>query len=135
MNRVIRGFTIVELMIILCIIAIIFMFAYPSYSGHTMKSRRAEGMGELIELADRMERYYSLNNTYNGSTLGPDAGHVYETTTEKGNYTLEITSATTTLFTITATPNGPQANDKCGTLTLTSRGQKSASGGNDCWKI
>jgi type IV pilus assembly protein PilE len=92
-------------------------------------------MGELIELADRMERYYSLNNTYNGSTLGPDAGDVYETTTEKGNYTLEIISATTTLFTITATPNGPQANDKCGTLTLSSSGQKSASGGSDCWKI
>ena len=135
MNRMIRGFTLVELMIIVGIIAILFAIGYPAYSDHVMKSRRAEGMGELLDLADRMERYYSLNNTYNGSTLGLDADDVYETTTEKGNYTLGITSATTTLFTIIATPNGPQAKDKCGTFTLTSSGQKSASGGSDCWKF
>ena len=122
-------------MITLGIIAIIIAIAFPSYSGHTMKARRAEGMGELLELADRMERYYSLHNTYNGSTLGPNADDVYKTTTDKGNYTLAITSATTTLFTITATPNGAQAKDKCGTFTLTSSGQKSANGGSDCWKI
>jgi type IV pilus assembly protein PilE len=135
MNRMIRGFTLIELMIVVAILAIIIAIGYPAYRDQVMKSRRAEGMGELLELADRMERFYSGNGTYNGASLGPDVDDVYETTTEKGNYTLGITSATTTLFTITATPNGPQANDKCGTFTLTSSGTKSASGGNDCWKI
>ena len=68
MNRVIGGFTLVELMIVLCIITIIFMFAYPSYSGHTMKSKRAEGMGKLLELADRMERYFSTALFRNASS-------------------------------------------------------------------
>ena len=135
MNRMIRGFTLIELMIVVGILAITIAIGYPAYRDQVMKSRRAEGMGELLEPADRMERFYSGNGTYNGATLGPDADDVYETTTEKGNYTLGITSATTVLFTITATPNGPQGNDKCGTFTLTSNGQKSASGGNDCWKI
>ena len=135
MNRMIRGFTLIDLMSVVAILAIIIAIGYPAYRDQVMKSRRAEGMGELLELADRMERFYSGNGTYNGASLGPDVDDVYETTTEKGNYTLGITSATTTLFTITATPNGPQANDKCGTFTLTSSGTKSASGGNDCWKI
>jgi type IV pilus assembly protein PilE len=135
MNRKTRGFTLIELMIVVALLAILIAIGYPSYRDQVMKSRRAEGMGELLELADRMERYYSGNGTYNGATLGPDDDDVYETATEKGNYTLGITSATTTLFTITATPVAPQDKDKCGTFTLTSSGQKSASGGNDCWKI
>jgi type IV pilus assembly protein PilE len=131
----IRGFTLIELMIVVAILAIVIVIGYPSYRDQIMKSRRAEGMGELLELADRMERYYSGNGTYNGATLGPDADDVYDTTTEKGHYTLGITSATTTLFTITATPNAPQDNDKCGTFTLTSSGQRTATGGDNCWKI
>jgi type IV pilus assembly protein PilE len=135
MNGKTRGFTLIELMIVVALLAILVAIGYPSYRDQVMKTRRAEGMGELLALADRMERYYSGNGTYNGATLGPDADDVYETSTEKGNYTLGITSATTTLFTITATPVAPQDKDKCGTFTLTSSGQKSASGGNDCWKI
>ena len=135
MNRMIRGFTLIELMIVVAILAIVVAIGYPAYRDQVMKGRRAEGMGELLELADRLERYYSGNGTYNGATLGPDADDVYELTTEKGNYTLGITTATTTLFTITAAPNGPQGDDKCGTFTLTSTGQKSATGGGDCWKI
>ena len=134
MDRKIRGMTLLELMIVMSIIAIIVAIGYPAYRDQVMKSRRAEGMGELLELADRMERFYAGNGTYNGATLGPDADDVYETATEKGHYNLAITSATTTVFTITATPVGPQANDKCGTFTLSSTGQKSA-GRNDCWKI
>ncbi len=135
MNRVIHGFTMIELMIVVAILAIVIAIGYPAYRDQVMKSRRAEGMGELLELADRLERFYSGNGTYNGATLGPDADDVYETTTEKGNYTLNIPTATSTLFTITATPNPPQDKDKCGTFTLTSSGTKSASGGNECWKI
>ncbi|MEN8108375.1 MAG: type IV pilin protein [Pseudomonadota bacterium] len=135
MNKMIRGFTLIELMIVIGILAIVITIGYPAYRDQVMKSRRAEGMGELLELADRMERFYSGNGTYAGATLGPDADDVYETSTEKGNYTLGITAQTATLFTITADPTGPQDKDKCGMFTMTSTGQKSAEGGNKCWKI
>ena len=53
MNRMIRGFTLIELMIVVAILAIAIALGYPSYREQVMKARRAEGMGELLELADR----------------------------------------------------------------------------------
>jgi type IV pilus assembly protein PilE len=50
------GFTLIELMIVLAVLSIIVAIGYPSYQEHVKKSRRAEGMGQLLELADRMER-------------------------------------------------------------------------------
>lgn len=138
MNRMIRGFTLVELMIVIAILAITIAIGYPAYRDQVMKSRRAEGMGQLLELADRMERFYANQvptATYNGASLGAGDGDVYQEYTEKGNYQLVIDSATTTLFQISADPVGPQDDDKCGKFTLTSTGQKSAEGGNECWKI
>jgi type IV pilus assembly protein PilE len=122
-------------MIVVAILAIAIALGYPSYREQVMKARRAEGMGELLELADRMERLYSNTGSYESASLGTADTDVYRATTEKGNYTLGITTANTTVFTITAAPNGKQADDKCGTFTLTSNGQKSAGGGADCWKI
>ena len=137
MNRMIRGFTLVELMIVIAILAITIAIGYPAYRDQVMKTRRAEGMGELLELADRMERFYAngANPTYDGATLGAADTDVYPEYTEKGHYQLVIDSATTTLFQISADPVGPQDDDKCGKFTLTSAGQKSAEGGNECWKI
>ena len=137
MNRMIRGFTLIELMIVVAIVAITVAIGYPAYRDQVMKSRRAEGMGELLELADRLERYYAnqVPGTYAGASLGAGAGDVYEEYTEKGNYQLIIDDAGTTTFTISADPVPPQDNDKCGMFTLDSMGQKTAEGGNSCWKI
>lgn len=133
-----RGVTLIELMIVVAILGIIVAFGYPSYRDQVMKSRRAEGMGELLELADRLERYYSDKGTYDGVT----AADIFRDTTTKGYYTLTIIDAETDdiKFAVTATPkNGSgQEKDKCGTFKLTSLGDKTVSGGSltedDCWK-
>jgi len=136
MNKQTRGFTLIELMIVVAIIAIIFSFAWPSYQEHVRKSRRAEGTVHLLELADRMERFYSDQGTYAGATLGPDEADVYVAVSENGYYNLAITVQDNVSFTVTAAPTtkGNQNDDTCGTFTLTSTGQTSANG-SKCWKI
>lgn len=137
MNRMMRGFTLIEAMIVVAILGIIVAFGYPSYRDQVMKSRRAEGMGELLELADRLERYYSDKGTYAGATLGTTSSDIFHKLTDKGNYKLSIDSAGTVSFIVSAIPQGGQANDKCGTFTLDATGTKSVSGplsDGDCWK-
>lgn len=138
MRKLANGFSLIELMIVLTILAIVVAFGYPSYRDQVMKSRRAEGMGELLDLADRLERFYSDQGTYEGATLGNAATDLREVTTERSNYNLAITVQDAISFTVTATPQGTQANDtKCHTFTLTSLGQKTASGtlpDDKCWK-
>ena len=134
MNKKTRGFTLIELMIVIAILAIIVAVGYPSYMEHIKKSRRAEGMGQLLELADRMERAYS-----DGGTYPTVISEVYVATTDGGFYTLSIVSANNVSFTVSAAPTslGRQNDDKCETFTLTSLGQKSVTGSvpnSHCWK-
>ena len=128
------GFTLIELMIVLAVLSIIVAIGYPSYQEHVKKSRRAEGMGQLLELADRMERAYSDRGTY-----PTNISEVYVATTDGGFYTLSIVTANNVSFTVSASPTslGKQDTDKCKTFTLTSLGKKSISGSvpnSQCWK-
>jgi type IV pilus assembly protein PilE len=136
-----NGFTLIELMIVVAILGIVVAFGYPAYRDQIIKSRRAEGMGELLELADRMERYYSDQGTYAGATLGTNATDVYPAVSQKGYYSFSFTGAPDAIsFTINSAPTtkGGQNKDMCGTFTLTSLGVKSVSCGaaclDDCWK-
>jgi type IV pilus assembly protein PilE len=127
-----RGMTLIELMIVVAILGIIAAIGYPSYLEHVKKTRRAEGMGELLELADRMERHYSDTGSYD-QTDGTDmtAATIYRSTTENGYYTLSIAAGTNNVqFSASATPTskGQQNTDKCGTFTITSQGLKTISG-------
>jgi type IV pilus assembly protein PilE len=137
MNKMMRGFSLIEAMVVVGILGIIVAFGYPSYRDQVMKSRRAEGMGALLELADRLERYYSDKGTYAGVT----AKDVFRDTTEKGNYKLTIdpdpTKTNNVQFVVYATPQNSQTKDKCGKFTLTSQGTKTVSGplsSDECWK-
>ena len=134
MNKKTHGFTLIELMIVIAILSIIVAVGYPSYMEHVKKSRRDEGMGQLLELADRMERAYSDRGTY-----PTNISEVYVATTDGGFYTLSIVSANNISFTVNAAPTslGQQDADKCETFTLTSLGEKSITGSvpnSQCWK-
>jgi type IV pilus assembly protein PilE len=136
-----RAFTLIELMIVVAIIGIIVAFGYPAYRDQVMKSRRADGMAALLELADRMERHYSDVGTYRKIESG---GSIVDTAVSdvfpgysSDYYTLTIDSQDNISFTVSAAPKGSQLKDKCGTFTLDSQGVKSvsASGMQDqCWK-
>jgi type IV pilus assembly protein PilE len=125
-----RGFTLIELMIVIAVLALLVGIGYPSYQDQVRKSRRAEGMGELLELAERMERFYTDRETYAGATLGTAATNIYPTTTDGGYYTLSIVSQDAVAYTVSAAPTtkAKQNKDKCGTFTITSLGVKTVSG-------
>ena len=59
-----RGFTLIELMIVVAVVGILAAIAYPSYTDSIVKGRRAQGRTALAELMQQQERYMTQNNTY-----------------------------------------------------------------------
>jgi len=126
-----RGFTLIEIMIVIAIIGIVVTIGYPSLTEYMKKGRRTEIAGLLSEQAQILERYYSKNNVYTNAT-GLSSGNDFYTITQ----TLADQS-----FTLTAVRKScsSMATDKCGDFTLNNTGVRSmlnaASGvtTKDCW--
>jgi len=134
------GFTLIELMIVVAVIAILAAIAYPSYVEQVQKTRRSNCAGELVGLANAMERFFTENGTYIGATVGGNAGDIYPAQCPidggPAYYNLSIAAQAASTFTVQAAPTGAQAGDTCGTLSYTNTGQKGATGGSlaECWK-
>ncbi|MEA3243489.1 MAG: type IV pilin protein [Pseudomonadota bacterium] len=121
-----RGFTLVELMIVVAIVGILAAVAYPSYQDSVRKSRRADGKTALLQAVQLAERWFTQRNTYDMTAGTPPNGPSAE-----GHYNLAYVGDATT-FLITATPGGAQATDPCGNLTINELGVKGG-GMADCW--
>ena len=141
-----RGFSLLELMIVVAIVGIIAAFAYPSYLEQIQKTRRADCSGALAGMGNAMERFFTVNSTYLGAAAGgADTGApaVYPSTCPSdggtATYNLTIQAVTGSTYTLQAAPVGVQADDKCGTMTLTNTGLKGVTGQHagviwqDCW--
>jgi type IV pilus assembly protein PilE len=124
-TRATRGFTLIELMIAVVVIAVLTGIAVASYANQVTKSRRAEAKTALLDLAARQERFYTTNNSYTnvaanlGYTALPAA---VPGGTAAATYTLSVTAVTATTFTAVATRSGAQAADVCGDYTIDDRG-------------
>lgn len=130
------GFTLIELMITVAIVAILAAVAYPSYIEHVRKSRRAQAKADLVELAQLAERFHTANGTFANFSLSGSGGFTQSPKEGAARYLLSLAAApSSSTFSVVATPQGDQAKDKCGTLSLNQAGAKSASGGSvaDCW--
>ena len=140
MTRTARGFTLIEVMITLVIVAILAGIAIPSYRNYVLRSHRIEATAALLKVAAAQEKFYLQNNTYTDN-VGDVAGLGFSTTddtdnfaTENGWYTITVTAADNEGFTLTAEAEGDQVNDAdCTDFSLESSGKKTASGEN-CWK-
>lgn len=111
-----KGFTLIELMIVIAIVGIISAIAYPSYQDSVRKARRGDAEAGLVEAANNMERFYTENNTYIGATWPANITSDF--------YDLTISAQSISAFTLQAAPTGAQLSDSCGTLTISSTGAK-----------
>jgi len=106
-----RGFTLVEMMIALVVVGLLSALAYPSYQQQVAKGRRTDAKQSLLELSQRMERFYTERGTYAGAALGSTG--LYPNLTSGGYYDLSITVQSLDGFTVKATPRGSQVGDAC----------------------
>ena len=136
-----RGFSLIELMIVVTILSILLGLALPRYGDHLDKARRNDGRGALLELSAQQERHHFEQNQYSGlmaelwNNMNGD-----DYVSNEGFYTLSVTTADSgQQYTLTATARGVQAGDSdCASLSIDYTGAKTASdGSNDtsakCW--
>lgn len=124
----IAGFTIIELMIVLVIVAILLGLAYPSYINYVRKAKRGEAQQLLLNWSINQEIFRSNNPQYATVLQLPAPTH--------DNYGFTLSDLTATTYTLTATGTGDQVNDKAKdgvttcTLTLNQNGVKLPAA---CW--
>lgn len=138
--KVNKGFTLIELMIVVAVIGILGAIVYPSYTEYVMRGHRADARAGLLQAQLWMERAATASGVY--PTQLPAA--LTWTNDADKRYTIGFSNGNSdTAFTLTATPkqNSPQIKDKCGTLTLAHTGQRdikdkpsgSTMTATDCW--
>lgn len=69
-----RGFTLIELMIVVAVIAILAAIAMPSYTSYKVRANRVEVQTELMQLAQRLQSYKAMNHSYRNATLASIGG-------------------------------------------------------------
>jgi len=152
-----RGFTLVELIVAMVILATLAAIAIPSYSSYVLRAHRTEAKSALLDLASLEERFFSTHNTY--SNLPTDLGYNGQANTNftVGSGWYQITNlqaypatpptqaspvGTPATFTITASAMNQQMSDtNCLTFSINSAGQQTATGSGgdpnastDCWQ-
>ena len=119
------GFTLVELMIVIAVMAILVALALPNYQQSIRKSRRADAQTDLIEFAGQAERVFTQTSSYATAAL--------PTNTDFYTYTFSV-AASATAYTIQAAPKTGQDQDGCGTMRLDQTGLRTRTGTlADCW--
>lgn len=136
MKRV-KGFTLIELMIVVLVIAILAGLALSSYNKQVRKSRRAEAKQIVADIGLRQEKWRSNHANYLGTDSVAADKTAFGTIPTGAYYTISITTVLApAAYTLTAVPKGDQLNDTCGTLTWTYNAgvvTKSSTAGSDCW--
>ena len=147
------GFTLIELLIALAVVGILASVAYPSYTDHVRRTRRADAQGTLMGLSNAMERHFTQNSTYLGAAgtqavpLATGAPWIFSTQSpiDGGTpyYNLTIQAATATTYTLRAAPIAGTGQAMDGLLELDGTGVRRwdrngdgdfADADEDCWE-
>lgn len=127
-----RGFTLIEMMVVMVLIAIFAAIAIPSYTKYIVASHRTEAQAAMLNLAQYLESKYNSSFSYPTETSLPSS--LLNPPDISRYYTISLSLANTSqTYTITATPTSAQADSTCGVLTLKEDGAKSPTT-SGCWK-
>ena len=120
MRRRQSGMTLIELMIAVVIVGILAAIAYPSYTRYVEQARRADAKAALFDAAQRLERCHTQFGAYNNvACTRPPLD--FPRASPDGHYMIDVVRDSMS-FTLTATPQGVQANSPCGTYSLDHEG-------------
>lgn len=118
------GFTLIELMIVVAVVAILAAVAVPGYQKFLRDSRRQEAQQGLLTLSHLMERSFARTGAYPLTLPSADLPTAYY------NFSLSASSSTTA-YEVQAAPTGSQSGESCGTMTINQAGVRTPA---SCWR-
>jgi len=146
-----RGFTLIEIMIVIAIVGILVAVAMPSYTSYIARANRADARTQLIQASLFMQKFYAANDSYKTDRSGTTVSNAMPASlknspaTGTALYTLNVQAANDADFELRMVPvsGGKMSTDKCGSFTINSAGAKnvwinnatgSAALRDECWK-
>lgn len=147
LSRQSAGFSLIELSLVAAILAILAALALNAYQQHILRAKRVDCQGAILVETGKLERAFSSQKDYTkayASIAQPARCPILTSSTDhsEATYTLSFDPFTAKTYTITATPVGRQANEKCGVISINHLGVKTSKGGADtnndaavaCWR-